>query len=631
MRGLKKKIVLTMLLLIIIVSPLINASKADQSTYNRELSYYPSYLLLSNWKNISILVTTGIPIPNSILNGLPNSNVSIKNIYFGNNGILPYEIYFNINSSYYTKLNLNNTITIKGNNGVINILTPPYLSLIFILIYPKNVLISSIYIPSNYTISIYKNEIVINQTPSIYIYFNGTPNVIKKNNTKVLQITYINNGFLEFSINKSKYYLPNYLINYNSNEVNNWLYKSKDIKNSEISDNLISDYYLSLLLIKDNQNPITGEFAASPSPIYLYNWLRDSSFAAMALQDANHLNSAYKYWIWESNIFSSNNWYTRYNFYNGEPDISFGIPELDSIGLFQIGIYNYFIITHNYSFLTSVLPALNKTIEYEIMEINNSKFHLMPEDLSVWESNMGYNFWTQSIDDIGLYDSSLIYQYLGINNSIIKYYENLLNESIIKYFWNGKYFYPTLTKAILYVNNTQQIILSPMYSRFDSSTILPIDLGYISPKSSLAYSDVNQEISHLTVLGGLSRFVGDDYHYSQSLYDSSGPNPPWIVTTLFLAYYYEQINNITGAINILNWAYNHSQNGLLPEAIDPNYGNPLPTTSPLTWSASMYVIDILNLPQNSSNKLNEIITWIIIIALLIVIWYVMEKRSVLAR
>ncbi|AFZ70468.1 glycosyl hydrolase, glucoamylase [Caldisphaera lagunensis DSM 15908] len=587
--------------------------------------------MLSNWKTINVLITTGIPIPNSTLNGFQNSNASIKNIYFGNSGILPYNISFNVYPSYYASLNLNNTITIKGNNGIINIMTPPYLNLIFVLIYPKNILKSSIYIPLNYTISIYKDEAIINGTPSIYIYFNGTANIIIENNTKILELSYNTNGYLEFSINGSKYYQPKYLINYNNNEVNNWLYKSKNIKNFEISNNLISDYYLSLLFIKDSQNPITGEFAASPSPIYLYNWLRDSSFAAMALQDGNHLNSSYKYWIWESNIFSGNNWYTRYNFYNGEPDISFGIPELDSIGLFQIGVYNYFQITHNYSFLTSVLPALNKTIQYEINQINNSKFHLMPEDLSVWESNMGYNFWTQSIDDIGLYYSSLIYQYLGINNSLIKYYENLLNESIIKYFWNGKYFYPTLNKAVLYINNTQEIILSPAYSRFDSSTILPLSLGFISPESNTAYSDVNQEIAHLTVLGGLSRFIGDDYHYSQSLYDSSAPNPPWIITTLFLAYYYEQINNITGAINLLNWAYNHSQNGLLPEAIDPNYGNPLPTTSPLTWSASMYIIDILNLPQNTSNKLDEIISWIIIIVLLIAIWYVMRNRSILNK
>ena len=89
------------------------------------------------------------------------------------------------------------------------------------------------------------------------------------------------------------------------------------------------------------------------------------------------------------------------------------------------------------------------------------------------------------------------------------------------------------------------------------------------------------------VKGGLARFLGDTYHYG---WDSTGKMPPWIITTMFLAIYYEQVGNYTGALSLLEWCAAHQQGGLLPEAIDPNYGNPLPTTSPLTWSAAMYVI-----------------------------------------
>ncbi|MGC9182702.1 glycoside hydrolase family 15 protein [Caldisphaera sp.] len=614
---------------IVIFSNITNAS----TVYNRDLSYYPSYLLLGNWVNTSFLVITGIPIPNATLNGFENSNASIKNIYYGSFGILPYEIQFNIFPAYYSALNLNNTITIEGKNGQIEILSPQGMNSILMLIFPNKKVISSIYIPSNYSINIYSNEAIVNNNPSIYIFFNGTYKLINSNSQKILQVSYSNNGYLEFSINDSKFYSPSYLISYNLNQVNNWLYKSSKVKNTQISNKLVSDYYLSLLLIKDDQNPVTGEFAASPSPIYLYNWLRDSSFAAIALQESGHINSAYKFWIWESNSTQIKDglWYTRYNFYNGQPDTNFGIPELDSIGLFEIGVYEYFQITHNYSFLTSILPSLNKTLTYEINEIDRNEFHLLPEDLSVWESNLAYNFWTQSIDDIGLYDSSLIYQYLGINNSLIKVAASELNESIMKYFWNGKYFYPSLIPSVIYENNTKIVTLVPSYSNFDSSIILPIDLGFIDPSSQIAYSDVNQEIAHLTVLGGLSRFTNDNYHYSQYLYDSSSPNSPWDITTLFLSYYYELIGNISGSISLLNWVYTHSQNGLLPEAVDPNYGNPLPTTSPLTWSAAMYVITINNLPSNNSNKIDTVITWVILIVLLIIISYAMEKRSVLKK
>ena len=70
--------------------------------------------------------------------------------------------------------------------------------------------------------------------------------------------------------------------------------------------------------------------------------------------------------------------------------------------------------------------------------------------------------------------------------------------------------------------------------------------------------------------------------------------PPWIITTMFEAYYDEAVGNNTGAYRLLGWAVNHTQSGLLPEAIDPNYGTPLPTTSPLTWSSAMFILVSLN-------------------------------------
>jgi len=130
--------------------------------------------------------------------------------------------------------------------------------------------------------------------------------------------------------------------------------------------------------------------------------------------------------------------------------------------------------------------------------------------------------------------------------------------------------------------------------------ILPIDYGLINPLSSRAINAVDCVINNLwdSRVGGLARYSGDIYHYAAYLYDSSGEEPPWVITTLFLALYYEEVGNYTAALNILNWAVNHSEYGLLPEAIDPNYGNPLPSTSPLVWSASMYVIGALSYNQS---------------------------------
>jgi hypothetical protein len=588
--------------------------------------------MLSNWKNISILIITGVPIPNATLNGLKNYNTTITNIYAENFGILPFNITFNIFPAVNASLTLNNTVLIEGNSGSVNILTPQNFSIILITVKPKNYLYINISIPNSYNITENNSYIFISGKLNVSLYYNGSSRIYNLEKIHVISIGYNKTGFLEFNINIKNYYSLKNLIEYNDVHVSKWLYLSKKLSEN-VPEDLASEYYLMLLLLKDDQNPVNGEFAASPSPIYLYNWLRDSSFAAIALQNSGHYYSAYKFWVWMSNASQivPGEWYTRYNFYDGQPEKSFGIPELDSIGLFQIGVYNYFQLTHNVSFLTTILPSLNRTIQYEINQINSNKFKLLPEDLSVWENTMAYHFWTQSIDDLGLYYSSLIYQYLGINNTEIGIVENELNQSIIKYFWNGTYFYPSLIQTVLFENGTQESVLNPQSPYYDSSTILPFDLGYISPNSIYALKDVNSDVYHLNVIGGLSRFTNDNYHYNQDLYDSSGPNPPWIITTLFLAYYYDNIGNLTGALNLLQWVYNHSQNNLLPEAIDPHYGNPLPSTSPLTWSSAVYVITILNLPSQNKSKLSYVLLWVIIIVFLVLLSYVMEKRSVLKR
>ncbi|WP_243665620.1 hypothetical protein [Vulcanisaeta sp. JCM 16159] len=153
-------------------------------------------------------------------------------------------------------------------------------------------------------------------------------------------------------------------------------------------------------------------------------------------------------------------------------------------------------------------------------------------------------------------------------------------------------------------------------------------MGLVNPRSAEALSTVETITHVLTVNGGLARFPGDDYHYDSSLYDSTAPDPPWLITTLFLAMYYEDIGNYTGVHNILAWCVEHSQHGLLPEAIDPRLGYPLQTTSPLTWSAAMYVITAVNyIPSQKPVVIILILTMIIIILLAMVMSIVYGRRG----
>ncbi|TRM79435.1 glycoside hydrolase [Sulfolobus sp. A20-N-F6] len=595
-------------------------------SYQRSLSYSPSYLLLNNWKDESIWITTGIPIPNPQLNGFIPYPFSIRNLYIGKHGILNFTLSasnLSVSSAYLT---LNNSVVIESMQGNLSIIEPPYSPYLLILFSINSTF--QIKLTSNTSIiSINKTSLLINASLPIYVLSNIT-HLVKKS-----EIDFVipkGKTFIEISVNAKPNENVSQLLSINFDRVKEWLNKSK-IPNG-LPKVLLNEYYLSLLLLKDDQNPYLGTFAASPSPIYLYSWVRDSAFSAIALQEAGHYESALKYWLWMSKAeqIQPGVWYTRYDFYNGKPDISFGIPELDSIGLYQIGIYQFYNLTKNMTFLREVLRTLNLSLLYEIKEINSSKFHLLPQDLSVWEDRSAYHFWTESLDDLGLFDSAKIYEVLGLNYSLISREEYVLNQSIIKYFWyNNTYFASALGTSVIYENGKSVTTLSLEPPAIDSATLLPIDMGYLPVNSAYAASNFNTVINKLTVNGGLSRFPDDLYHYSEYLYDSSGPSPPWIISTLFEALYYEQRGNYAHALNLLYWAYDHSQHGLLPEAIDPNYGNPLPTTSPLTWSSAMFIISSLSYKPNivvNSPLFLPIITVIILIIVIIIIT-IFRKRS----
>ncbi|WP_048050224.1 glycoside hydrolase family 15 protein [Saccharolobus islandicus] len=617
----RKEFFTIFIMFLFLTSPLLIISAKPSSQYSS-----PSYLLLNNWVNQSIWVVTGIPIPNPQLNGFPLYNTSIRNLYVGKYGIVNLTVNFDVlTTSAY--LNLNNTINLISTNGNISILTPPNTPYILILFNTNSS--TSIYVKTNTTILHVNSSLVrIYTIPVIYISTNAS--YIIQNNTEKI-IVYKGKWFVELSVGAQPNFNISGLSKLNEMEIGKWLNSSK--LPTGLPTNLLKEYYLSLLLIKDDQNPYLGTFAASPSPIYLYSWVRDSAFSAMALQLAGHYNSALKFWLWLSNAgqLQSGVWYTRYNFYDDQPDTTFGIPELDGIGLYEMGVYQYYNLTGNVTFLKQILPTIYKSVKYQIEMINESRYHLLPQDLSVWEDREAYHFWTEAINDLGLKSVAEIYRALNFSNyTTILYYEKELNQSIIGNFWNDNYFASALGVSVVFEGGKSETILSPEPPSVDSATLLPINLGYLPPTSN--YSVSNFEIVNKTLLttGGLARFPNDMYHYSQSLYDATAPEPPWIITTLFEALYLEELGKYNEALNLMNWVYDHSQHGLLPEAIDPKYAYPLPTTSPLTWSSAMFDIVALNY-KPVTNSQSTTLTGYYVLGIMIAIVAIISIIIILRR
>ncbi len=553
----------------------------------------PAYLLLSNWRNLSIYISTGYPLPNPLINGESSKPPSILQVLYGQYGLLGInETVKDLGSTKEAYLALNNTVIIRGSNGEVSIFTPPNYTAIITIARSTSgePLTIEIFIPSSYAYQLVNNTFVVIKRPlTIGIYSNNEFTIGSIDGWVILSVSG-NYTYVVMNLGNEEVMPVSELMSINNAEVSKWLDLARKPR---LSGALLMEYYLSLLLIMDDQNPVTGEFVASPEPVYFYSWVRDSSFAAMALQAAGYYEPAMKYWLWMCSVQnSSGTWYTRYDFWYGTPDKVFGIPEYDSVGLFQMGVWQFYEYTHNRTFLLAVLPCLNRSLNWELMSIRENN-GLIPKDLSIWEDNYAYNFWTQAVDDLGLYDLARIYRALGLNNTAVLGLANELNSTIQRYFYTGRFYAQAIMSTVVYTSSGSQVTYVPNGIP-DSSIILPIAMGLINPRSPRAASTINVITRALTVNGGLARFPGDDYHYDMGLYDSTGPDPPWVITTLFLAMYYEDVGNYTGVRDILAWCVEHSQHGLLPEAVDPRLGYPLPTTSPLTWSAAMYVIAVLN-------------------------------------
>ncbi|ADY02480.1 glycoside hydrolase 15-related protein [Vulcanisaeta moutnovskia 768-28] len=612
-------------LLIIGISIIILSLTQEQSTVQMPINTSsPAYLLLSNWRNLSIYISTEYPIPSPVLNGESSRPPSILQIFYGQYGLLSMNVtIMGLGNTSKAYLELNNTVIIKGSNGEVSIFIPPNYTTVVMISKSNASLTINVFMPRTYNYQVINSTYLVIKSPlQLSIYSNRGIDIESVSGWTILSI-HGNYTYVALNLGSTSTMPISELMSINNNEVSNWLGLAR---RPRLSGALLTEYYLSLLLIMDDQNPVTGEFIASPEPVYFYTWVRDSSFAAMALQTAGYYGPAMKYWLWMCSAQNvSGTWYTRYNFWTGAPDETFGIPEYDSIGLFQIGVWQYYEYTHNKTFLMEVMPCINKSLNWELEGINENN-GLIPQDLSIWESNYAYNFWTQAIDDLGLYAAAQVYRALGLNNTEILRIANELNATIQKYFYSKNFYSQALTKTVIYTGSGSQVTYAPNGIP-DSSVILPIAMGLINPRSARAVSTVNTVIRVLMVNGGLARFPGDDYHYGSSLYDSTAPDPPWLITTLFLAMYYEEVGNHTGALNILTWCVRHSQYGLLPEAIDPRLGYPLPTTSPLTWSAAMYVITALNYKPPQKPTVAVLVLVAIVVVILAIVMFIVYGRT----
>jgi glucoamylase len=112
--------------------------------------------------------------------------------------------------------------------------------------------------------------------------------------------------------------------------------------------------------------------------------------------------------------------------------------------------------------------------------------------------------------------------------------------------------------------------------------------------STAAYTE--KHLANATPSGGVLRHENDGYFLTKHQYEGN----PWIVSTLWLAQYYEATGQHDKAVPLLDWSIAHElPSGALSEQFDPEDGSPLGVT-PLVWSHAEMVNTILDLHKSTS-------------------------------
>jgi GH15 family glucan-1,4-alpha-glucosidase len=107
---------------------------------------------------------------------------------------------------------------------------------------------------------------------------------------------------------------------------------------------------------------------------------------------------------------------------------------------------------------------------------------------------------------------------------------------------------------------------------------------------------VEKRLLNTTPSGGVLRYEHDNYFLTRRQFIGN----PWVVSTLWLAQYYNLDGQTEKALELLAWSLSRElPSGVLSEQFDPENGAPLGVT-PLVWSHAEMVNTLLDLAKSSS-------------------------------
>ena len=395
-------------------------------------------------------------------------------------------------------------------------------------------------------------------------------------------------------------------------------------------------YRRSLLVFALLTNKRTGAILAAPEideeytrcGRYAYCWGRDAAFIADALDRCGLSEDVDRFYRWTAMVQDDDgSWQQRF-YTDGNLAPSWGL-QVDESGSIIRGILKHYETTGNIQFLMDMWPTVKKGIGF-LLSYMDVETGLPWLSFDLWEERLGEHAYSSAAVCAGIEAGAAIAEILADKNKVMievrgasngemtaleseipsltelaaaseawKKAAADLRKSIERWFWHPEWnrFVRSIrvklngwgeehTDAKVWLK-TNDISVCRDYSLMDGA--LDISLLGLSVPFGVYPSEDPRMVSTAQIVekqlgihqaGGLMRYEYDGY---------IGGNP-WVLATLWAALYHIDRKSYKKAMAYLNWAVKSaSEQGLLPEQVDKNTGEPA-WVIPLTWSHAMFIL-----------------------------------------
>ena len=353
-----------------------------------------------------------------------------------------------------------------------------------------------------------------------------------------------------------------------------------EIVNSKLEDKVKEIYIRTILLYPLLQNSETGGISAgieideykTKCGRYSYCWPRDALFITKCQDIIGMEEESTKFYSNFCKMTQSQDGKWEQRFYtDGHLAPSWGY-QIDETASVIIGLYDHYLKIKDTDFLIKNLTMINKAVDYLKLYVED----ILSKELKFHKS---YDLW-EEYEGICLYSLSSIYAAFkaaikinivlsvsGKENQLLDEYSLKLKQYVLENFFNGE------IKTL--VRNLEDI-------RMDISIIgACVPFGMLEPDSREIVNTVQKmEMTIRTYTGGFLRYEYDNY---------VGGNP-WVISTLWMALYYIEMDEKNKALECFNFVLKTAgEHGLLAEQID-NVTLKSKWVIGLSWSHAMFVI-----------------------------------------